>query len=145
MKKIFLNEKNKIHKEIYVLLISLTLFIGAITFTHNYISADEPKNYEKPTELEVRKKLDSAVESGKLTQEEADSKLEAILSGEMKKKRPGKFGKKPTELEVRKKLDSAVESGKLTQEEADSKLEAILSGEMKGKYFIESNPNQIIL
>ena len=80
MKKIFLNQKNKIHKEIYVLLISLTLFIGAITFTNNYISADEPKNYEKPTELEVRKKLDNAVESGKLTQEEADSKLEAILS-----------------------------------------------------------------
>jgi len=145
MKKIFYNESNNLRKEIYVLIMSVTLFIGAIVFTENYISAEQPQKYEKPTESEIKQRLDSAVESGKLTQEEADEKLQAILSGEMKKKRPGMFGKKPTESEIKQRLDSAVESGKLTQEEADEKLQAILSGDMKKRKTSKSNQTQIRL
>ena len=110
MKKIFWNENNKLHKEIYILLISVTLFVGSIMISENFISADETQKYEKPsgehkgkrpgmfgekpTEEQIREKLNSAVEAGSLTQEEADAKLESILSGEHKGKRPGKNNQK---------------------------------------------------
>ena len=48
---------------------------------------------EKPTEEQIRAKLDSAVSEGKLTQKEADTKLEVILSGEYKKMKRIKFPK----------------------------------------------------
>ena len=114
MKKIFWNENNKLHKEIYILLISVTLFVGSIMFSENFISADEIQKHEKPTvelkgkrpgmfgekptESQIREKLNSAVEEGRLTQEEADAKLEAILSGELKGKRPIKNGQEQIRL-----------------------------------------------
>ena len=48
---------------------------------------------EKPTEEQIIEKLNNAVSEGKLTQEEADTKLEAILSGEYKKMKRMKFPK----------------------------------------------------
>ena len=48
---------------------------------------------EKPTEEQIIAKLNNAVSEGKLTQEEADTKLEAILSGEYKKMKRMKFPK----------------------------------------------------
>ena len=83
MKKILLDENNKLHKEIYVFMISVVLFIGAIFFTENYLSAEEYQKNEKPTESQIKERLDRAVEAGKLTQEDADKKLESILSGEV--------------------------------------------------------------
>ena len=144
MKKVFYNESNKLRKEIYVLMLSVTLFIGAIVFTENYISAEQPQKYEKPTEAEIKQLFDSAVEAGKLTKEEADEKLQSILSGEMKKK-SGMFGKKPTESQIKERLDRAVEAGKLTQEEADIKLEAILSGDINRKKPGKYTKTEIIL
>jgi len=89
MKKILWNENNKLHKEIYILLISITLFVGSIMISEQFITAQEPGMFgKKPTEEQIREKLNSAVEAGKLTQEEADAKLEAILSGEHKRERP---------------------------------------------------------
>ena len=41
----------------------------------------------------IRDRLNIAVSEGKLTQEEADTKLEAILSGEYKKMKRIKFPK----------------------------------------------------
>ena len=131
MKKMFLDENNKIHKQLYFVIIFVLMFISALFISDNYLQADESKFSEKPTKEQIRAKLDSAVSEGKLTQEEADTKLEAILSGEYKKMKKGRFGEKPTEEQIRAKLDSAVSEGKLTQEEADTKLEAILSGEYK--------------
>ena len=145
MKKVFYNESNKLRKEIYVLMLSVTLFIGAIVFTENYISAEQPQKYEKPTEAEIKQLFDSAVEAGKLTKEEADEKLQSILSGEMKKKRFGMYGKKPTESQIKERLDRAVEAGKLTQEEADIKLEAILSGDINRKKPGKYTKTEIIL
>ena len=132
MKNIIWDHNNKLRKEIYIILVSISLFVAAIFFSEKYLSAEEIKNV-KPTETEVRAKLDTLVFEGKLTQLEAETKLEAILSGEKKGKKRGMFGKKPTETEVRAKLDTLVFEGKLTQLEAETKLEAILSGEKKGK------------
>ena len=47
-----------------------------------------------PTEEQIKAKLISAVSEGKLTQDEADSKLKSILSGDFKGKKPGRFGEK---------------------------------------------------
>ena len=85
MKKIIMNEQNKLRKEIYIMLISVCLFVGAIFFSEKYLSADEIIN--KPTESEVRSKLEKLIEEGKITEDEAEIKLEAILSGEKRGKK----------------------------------------------------------
>ena len=85
MKKIIMNEQNKLRKEIYIMLISVCLFVGAIFFSEKYLSADEIIN--KPTESEVRSKLEKLIEEGKITEDEAETKLEAILSGERRGKK----------------------------------------------------------
>ena len=131
MKKIIWDEQNKLRKEIYIVLISVCLFVGAIFFSEKYLSADEM--ITKPTESEVRSKLEKLIEEGKITEDEAETKLEAILSGEKRGKKRGMFGKKPTESEVRSKLEKLIEEGKITEDEAETKLEAILSGEKRGK------------
>ena len=93
MKKMFLDENNKIHKLLYFVIIFVLMFISALFISDNYLQADESKFSEKPTKEQIRAKLDSAVSEGKLTQEEADTKLEAILSGEYKKMKRMKFPK----------------------------------------------------
>lgn len=93
MKKMFLDENNKIHKQLYFVIIFVLMFISALFISDNYLQADESKFSEKPTKEQIRAKLDSAVSEGKLTQEEADTKLEAILSGEYKKMKRMKFPK----------------------------------------------------
>ena len=85
MKKIIMNEQNKLRKEIYIMLISVCLFVGAIFFSEKYLSADEIIN--KPTESEVRSKLEKLIDEGKITEDEAEIKLEAILSGEKRGKK----------------------------------------------------------
>jgi Skp family chaperone for outer membrane proteins len=68
-------------------------------------------------------KLSAAVENGKLTQEQADTKLEHFndLHSKMTKRFPGKHRIAPEDISA--KLADAVENGKLTQEQADTKLE----------------------
>ena len=131
MKKIIMNDQNKLRKEIYIVLISVCLFVGAIFFSEKYLSADEM--ITKPTESEVRSKLEKLIDEGKITEDEAELKLESILSGEKKGKKRGIFGKKPTESEVRSKLEKLIDEGKITEDEAELKLESILSGEKIGK------------
>ena len=93
MKKIIMNEQNKLRKEIYIMLISVCLFVGAIFFSEKYLSADEIIN--KPTESEVRSKLEKLIDEGKITEDEAETKLEAILSGEKRGKKRGSFARQP--------------------------------------------------
>ena len=131
MKKIIMNDQNKLRKEIYIVLISVCLFVGAIFFSEKYLSADEM--ITKPTESEVRSKLEKLIDEGKITEDEAELKLESILSGEKKGKKRGMFGKKPTESEVRSKLEKLIDEGKITEDEAELKLESILSGGKIGK------------
>ena len=85
MKKIIMNDQNKLRKEIYIMLISVCLFVGAIFFSEKYLSADEIIN--KPTESQVRSKIEKLIEEGKITEDEAETKLEAILSGEKRGKK----------------------------------------------------------
>ena len=95
MKKMFLDENNKIHKQLYIAIFSVLVFFTALFSSQNYLQADEPGRFgEKPTEEQIKSKLSLAVTEGKLTQEEADSKLEAILSGDIKRNKPGRFGNK---------------------------------------------------
>ena len=131
MKKIIMNDQNKLRKEIYIVLISVCLFVGAIFFSEKYLSADEM--ITKPTESEVRSKLEKLIDEGKITEDEAELKLESILTGEKKGKKRGMFGKKPTESEVRSKLEKLIDEGKITEDEAELKLESILSGGKIGK------------
>ena len=127
MKKIIKNEQNKLRKEIYMV-ISACLFVGAI-FSEKYLSADEMVT--KP-ESEIGSKLEKLIDEGKITEDEAEIKIEAILSGEDRKKR-GMFEEKPTESEIKSKLEKLIDEGKITEDEAEIKLEAILSGEKIGK------------
>ena len=129
----FLDENNKIHKQLYLVVIITLIFLASL-FTSQKLQADEPGRFgEKPTKERIIEKLNSAVTEGKLSQEEVDIKLEAILSGDFKGKKPGRFGEKPTKEQIIEKLNLAVTEGKLSQEEADIKLEAILLGDFKGK------------
>ena len=43
MKKIIMNDQNKLRKEIYIVLISVCLFVGAIFFSEKYLSEGEKK------------------------------------------------------------------------------------------------------
>ena len=129
MKKIIMSDQNKLRKEIYIVLISVCLFVGAIFYSEKYLSADEMTT--KPTESEVRSKLEKLIDEGKITEYEAELKLEAILSGDKRGKKRGMFGKKPTESEVRSKLEKLIDEGKITEYEAELKLEAILSGDKR--------------
>ena len=91
--------------------IASIIVISGLSFFGTYVLADSPEpsespkdhksgcefhhkggHWTKPTEEEIKTKLQSAVEEGKLTQEEADAKLEAILSGEGKWGHKGKRG-----------------------------------------------------
>ena len=131
MKKIIKNEQNKLRKEIYIVLISVCLFVGAIFFSEKYLSADEMVT--KPTESEIRSKLEKLIDEGKITEYEAEIKLEAILSGEKVGKKRGMFEKKTTESEIKSKLEKLIDEGKITEDEVEIKLEAIISGEKIGK------------
>ena len=80
----------------------------------------------------INLKMQSMVDSGKITQEEADEKIEYMMSGKGKKGHWKKSYKNvPSEEQMRKKMQSMVDSGKITQEEADEKIEYMMSG--KGK------------
>ena len=93
MKKIIWDEQNKLRKEIYIVLISVCLFVGAIFFSEKYLSADEM--ITKPTESEVRSKLEKLIDEGKITEDEAELKLESILSGGKIGKKRGSFDRQP--------------------------------------------------
>ena len=80
----------------------------------------------------VKLKMQSMIDSGEITQEEADEKIEYMMSGKGKRGHWEKGHKKmPTEEEMREKMQSMIDSGKITQEEADEKIEYMMSG--KGK------------
>ena len=77
-------------------------------------------HHKKPMmDLEdINAKISAAVESGEITQDEADVKLADIEA-----KRNSRQQKMATKLEsIKKKLADAVESGEITQEEARAKL-----------------------
>ena len=79
------------------------------------------------TKATIETQIASAVEAGKLTQAEADLKLEQLANGEFSKLRAGKRGVTKATIETR--IASAVEAGKLTQAEANLKLEQLTNGE----------------
>ena len=67
----------------------------------------------------LREKLQTAVEAGKITQEQADRKLDSMSNRKAKK-----WKQWDTES-IREKLQGAVEAGKITKEQADEKLRKI--------------------
>ena len=80
----------------------------------------------------VELKMQSMIDSGEITQEEADEKIEYMMSGKGKIWHSDKGHKKMlSEEEMREKMQSMIDSGKITQEEADEKIEYMMSG--KGK------------
>jgi polyhydroxyalkanoate synthesis regulator phasin len=81
----------------------------------------------------LHEKLQAAVEAGKITQEQADRKLDSMANRKTKK------WKQWDAESLREKLQAAVEAGKITQEQADEKLEKIHS--MKGESWKDRKPN----
>ena len=67
-------------------------------------------------------KLADAVANGKLTQEQADTKLEHFNNTRSKMTKPFPHKHRPTLEDITTKLADAVANGKLTQEQADTKL-----------------------
>jgi uncharacterized protein HemY len=85
-------------------------------------AADDGTGKRGMTEEAFAERLAAGVEAGKLTQAEADAKLEAWSA---KPARHGKLRKRGmTEEAFAERLAAKVEAGKLTQAEADAKLEA---------------------
>ena len=83
----------------------------------------------------LREKLQAAVEEGKITQEQADRKLDSMSN------RKAKRWKQWDTESLREKLQAAVEAGKITQEQVDEKLQKIDS--MKGDSWKHRKPNGI--
>ena len=72
-------------------------------------------------------RIDAAVESGELTQEQADAKRQQITEGRKQFAQKGMRGSINPE-DIARRLQTAVESGKLTQEQADAKRQQITEG-----------------
>ncbi|GIS67942.1 MAG: hypothetical protein CM1200mP6_10100 [Anaerolineaceae bacterium] len=83
----------------------------------------------------LREKLQAAVEAGKITQEQADRKLDSMANSKTKK------WKQWDAESLREELQAAVEAGKITQEQADTKLRKIDS--MKDGSWKHRKPNGI--
>ncbi|HJO60724.1 MAG TPA: hypothetical protein QF838_08335 [SAR202 cluster bacterium] len=78
---------------------------------------------------DIRAKISAAVESGEITQEEADEKLADIEA-----KRNAGQEKMDAKLEsIKAEILAAVESGEITQEEADAKLAGLEERKEKGQ------------
>ena len=83
----------------------------------------------------LREKLQAAVEVGKITQGQADRKLDSMSN------RKAKRWKQWDTESLREKLQAGVEAGKITQEQVDEKLQKIDS--MKGDSWKHRKPNGI--
>jgi len=78
---------------------------------------------------DIKAKIWAAVESGEITQEEANAKLADIEA-----KRNSRQEKMSAKLEsIKAEIAAAVESGEITQEEADAKLAGLEERKEKGK------------
>ena len=71
----------------------------------------------------IKTKIQAALESGDITQEQADEKLEYLQN--LPKKGFGRWHKKPhmNPEDLKAKIQAAVDSGDITQKQADEKLE----------------------
>jgi len=74
----------------------------------------------------LRERLQAAVEAGKITQEQADDKLELMSN------RKTNGWKHWDSDHLRERLQAAVEAGKITQEQADDKLELMSNRKTNG-------------
>ena len=101
--------------------------VSLFSITGIVLASDgKPSSYSEKIEA----KLQAAVDAGKLTQEQADAKLQAIADGKTGKK---KKMKRATVKRIEAKLQAAVDAGKLTQEQADAKIQAIADGKTRMK------------
>jgi len=83
---------------------------------------DERGDRERPDWEAIKKRIEGAVESGKITREEADARYKAIRE---RTARENRGGDKRAEYEgVERRIKAAVEAGKITPEEAREKLRA---------------------
>ena len=103
------------------------------------IYADDPNEvkegiFSPEVELEaLNEKIQSAVESGAISQDQVDAVIEIFKSGISESRNP--HHKKPfvAPEEIKAKIAAAVESGELTQEEADKKLATLEERIEKGQ------------
>ena len=112
------------------------------------IYADDPNEvkegiFSPEVELEaLNEKIQSAVESGAISQDQVDAVIEIFKSGISESRNP--HHKKPfvAPEEIKAKIAAAVESGELTQEEADKKLATLEERIEKGqRWHGKGNPH----
>ena len=109
----------------WIALLVVVLLATASTISTTAILAGEDQALQaKLTAYEA--KLAAMVEQGKLTQEQADEKLEAFQSELSGTSSPEKKTALTYEA-LEEKLAAMVERGELTQEQADEKLKWLLS------------------
>jgi len=80
----------------------------------------------------IKAKIQAALESGGITQEEADEKLEKLENLPQKGFRHGHNKPHMNPKDLKAKIQAAVESGDITQEQADEKLENLENLPQKG-------------
>ena len=101
----------KINIAIASVMLVLILTVGSMSSSS--VFAHPPKDID-----EVKTNLETKVDNGDLTQEEADERL-SILEEKMAE-RHAKIENKKQEMNL--KIQTAVQNGELTQEEADEKI-----------------------
>jgi len=101
----------KINIAIASVMLVLILTVGSMSASS--VFAHPPKDID-----EVKTNLETKVDNGDLTQEEADERL-SILEEKMAE-RHAKIENKKQEMNL--KIQTAVQNGELTQEEADKKI-----------------------
>ena len=74
------------------------------------------------TEQEARSGLKTAIEQGKITQEQADTRLAEWKKHQGKRLKDIKAPHKISKEDVAARLKTAIEQGKITQEQADIRL-----------------------
>lgn len=146
------------------------LVIVATLWGATYAMADEPtleqsaesemKSNRKPLGMEsrkgyrgkhdmaeIKKDLDDAVESGRITQEQADERLQVVVEGKGKSSGPGP--KKSSQdkydmAKIKKDLNDAVESGRITQGQADERMGRLLESQKGSKKLDMMDPDEKI-
>ena len=104
-----------------------TLILGSIIFSAILVSV-VGVNYalaNNPDGPDIEARLKAAVDSGDITQEQADERLKGWKKLQTEGPKDRKHARQWTTEDVKAKIQAAVENGDITQQEADAKLDGL--------------------
>ena len=108
-------------------------------YMNGFIHHDKGKYPIRKMDIEkVKEKINKAVESGEITQEEADIKINSLKVGKQYMNAPRSYKEKDLKKEfdisvITKRMDQAIKAGILSQEDANTRLEAFKKYKKKSR------------